>query len=432
MPRKGDDQQSLGHFARLTGRHVLSRFEPFEQWRRAHAEQGHWGYHQEMLTAPGARPARVRDEYQREYAGINLLSQDYLGLSGHPALRQAITEALETYGPHSAGSPAAGGNTPLAGELCEETARLTAMRHVVLFPSGWAAGFGAVQALVGRHDHIVVDELAHSCLHQGAAASPTSRITRTPHLDNAAVRATLKNIRAHDSANGVLVITESLFSMDSDTPDLRGLQRICREYAATLLVDQSHDAGVLGPRGHGLAGAQGMLGQLDLVVGSFSKAFVSNCGYVATASPTVAQYLRYFASTHLFSSAPSPLQIAAALAAVRVATSAEGEQKREAMLANAHRLRSGLSASGRCAVLGSASPIVPLRVDSLAVARTALGIAEREGVLLHLVEFPIVPRYQARYRLSLNSLHTRADMDHAARVITGAIDEAARVHGHEG
>ncbi|WP_424216177.1 aminotransferase class I/II-fold pyridoxal phosphate-dependent enzyme (plasmid) [Streptomyces sp. BI20] len=338
--------------------------------------------------------------------------------------------ALDRYGPHAAGSPAAAGETALAGELRRELGRMVGMEHVVLFPTGWAAGFGAVNALVRRDDHIVADELVHACLNEGIAAARTPHVTRTPHLDTTAVADALRAIRARDTEHGILVITESLFSMNSDAPDLPEPQRVCREHGALLLVDQAHDIGVLGPEGKGVAAAQGVHGGLDLVVGSFSKAFATNGGYLATGSEAVAAYTRYFGSTHIFSSALTPLQTAGALAAARLMAGPEGEARRATLLDHAHTLRAALSptAASGCSVLGFPSPIVPLVVPSLDVGRTALRIAEARGVLVHLVEFPVVPRGQARFRLQLSAAHRPDRVEAAGRVLAEAVAEATRHH----
>ncbi|OXM49757.1 8-amino-7-oxononanoate synthase [Amycolatopsis alba DSM 44262] len=413
----------------MRGNHLLDRIGPFERWRRTHSEKGQWGYHQEMLTAPSLRRPTLRDEYAREASGVNLLSQDYLTLSTHPEVRRAIVETLETYGPHSGGSPVVAGETSLSAQLRDELAGLTGMKDVVLFPTGWAAGFGAVNALVRRSDHVVVDELTHACMQEAIAASRSPNVTRFPHLDNESVRSTLRRIRSGDSKNGILVITESLFSLNSDTPDLADLQRICHDHDAVLLVDSAHDIGVMGPNGHGVAAQQGMRGQLDLVVGSFSKVFATNGGYLAANSDTVTQYVRYFGSTHMFSSALTPLQTAAALAAARVITSEEGGRRRAAVMRNAEILRKELGKATGSTLLGQPSPIVPLAVDSLAVGREAMAIAQSNGVLLHLLEFPIVPRRQARYRLQLTSSHEPAELVEAASILAEAIATAWQRHG---
>jgi len=183
------------------------------------------------------------------------------------------------------------------------------MEHAVLFPTGWAAGYGTIQGLIHADDHVVLDERAHACLQRGARDA-TRNVHATTHLDTAAVERTLATIRAGDTRNAILVVTESLFSMDSDTPDLRALQDVCHAYRATLLVDVAHDLGATGADGLGAIGRQGMTGRIDLVMGSFSKTFASNGGFVLTRSRAVKEYLMTFASPHVFSNALSPVQAA--------------------------------------------------------------------------------------------------------------------------
>jgi glycine C-acetyltransferase len=122
---------------------------------------------------------------------------------------------------------------------------------------------------------VVLDALAHACLQEGAN-SATANVRLHRHLDIGSARTCLQKIRAKDAENGILVVTESLFSMDSDTPDLRAFQDLCREFEATLLVDVAHDLGSMGQGGRGFIGTQGMTGQIDIVMGSFSKTFASN------------------------------------------------------------------------------------------------------------------------------------------------------------
>ncbi|MFF2619853.1 aminotransferase class I/II-fold pyridoxal phosphate-dependent enzyme [Kitasatospora sp. NPDC058046] len=419
---------ALGLFSFLRGPHLLERVAGFETWRRPLAVQGRWGYHHERSTHHLASETSLHDEFGHTDTGVNLLSQDYLALSRHPQVLDAVAEALERYGPHAAGSAVVAGETVVHARLREALAQLTGMAHVVLFPTGWGASHGAVESLVGRHDHVLVDELAHASLQQGITSCNSSHVTRVPHLDNEAVREQLRRIRAEDSHNAILMVTESLFSMNSDTPDLHGLQQVCREYGAVLLVDQAHDLGVMGPNGHGLAAIHKVHGELDLVVGSFSKAFATNGGYIATHSEAVAQYVRYFGSTHMFSSALTPLQAAGALAAAQIMSSPEGQRRRNAVLDNSIALRAALTEAPDCTVLGSPSPIVPVDIPDIAAARTALRLAREQGVLLHVVEFPIVPLGHAYFRLQLNSDHRRVDLVQAARVISESITEALSHH----
>ncbi len=143
-----------------------------------------------------------------------------------------------------------------------------------------------------------------ACLQTGAAAA-TENVIRFRHNDAEDLRAKLQKIRSKDAEAAILVVIESLYSMDSDTPDIKLMQDIAHEYEATLMVDAAHDLGNLGPGGTGHIGAQGMLGKVDIVMGSFSKTFASNGGFVATSHPVVKDYLCWFSSPWTFSNALS-------------------------------------------------------------------------------------------------------------------------------
>jgi glycine C-acetyltransferase len=190
-----------------------------------------------------------------------------------------------------------------------------------------------------------MDMLSHSCLQEGAHAA-TNNIHLFRHLDTEYCRNILTKIRAKDKENGILVVTEGLFSMDSDTPDIAALQSLCHEFNATLVVDVAHDLGSLGEDGRGHIGIQNMLGKVDLVMGSFSKTFASNGGFVACKSRAVKEYLRFYSAPATFSNALSPVQAATILKAFEVVDSAEGREQREGLMANILSLRRQLREAG--------------------------------------------------------------------------------------
>lgn len=256
--------KSVANFARPSGPDLLARTDRLFQWAESRRKANAWPYARALNTAPKAN-AEIRYETGQVGGGINLASQDYLGLSSHPAVHAAAVEAIGRFGVHSAGSGALLGNTSMSLQLEQAIAETLHTPHALLFPTGWAAGFGVVVALVRPDDHIVMDELAHACLQSGANAA-TKNVVRVQHLDTEAFRAAIQKIRAVDNKNGILVITEGVFSMDSDSPDIRSLQAICTEYGATLLVDIAHDFGSIGPGGTGQIGLQGMLGKVGAVL----------------------------------------------------------------------------------------------------------------------------------------------------------------------
>ncbi|MEU9128716.1 aminotransferase class I/II-fold pyridoxal phosphate-dependent enzyme [Kitasatospora sp. NPDC048540] len=432
--RSADEDHALDRLAhdfyRPAGRDLLQRSHEFYEWVRASRRTGFWQYTRTTDKAPG-RTAMMADESGQVAHGINLSSQDYLSLSSHPAIREAAAQALSEYGPHSPGSPMAAGNTPLSRGLEHALGELLRNEHITLFPTGWAAGYGAVVSLVRQEDHVVIDRLAHASLQQGARAA-TRNVHRFEHLSLPAVAARLRSIRSVDTRNGILVATDALFSADANSPDLEGLQDVCRMFDATLLVDVAHDLGAIGPGGTGVLGIQDMLGRVDLVTGSFSKTFASQGGFVASASPAVKQYVKMFGGTHLFSTAMSPVQAAVALEATRVIRSPEGHQRRLSLDSTYRALREGLSIRG-LTCMGSPSPIVPLLIGSERLARVTNRLLFQQGVLAFLVEFPVAPVGSACFRLQVQAAHRPKDAHKAAWTIERAVAEArshlARVPG---
>jgi glycine C-acetyltransferase len=413
---------SAAQFGQPQGADLLARTAALEEWQNVRAHHQVWQYARSLDGAPHPI-ASIRDEAGRGARGINFASQDYLSLASHPAIAEAAARALRDFGPHSAGSAILLGNTSLSIELENMLATFVDTEHVTLFPTGWAAAFGAITALVQPQDHIVIDQLAHASLRQGAVTATPNLLTNR-HLDIAHVRELLQSIRARDTKNAVLVVTEGLFSMDSDVPDLVSLQATCHEYGARLLVDVAHDLGALGPGGTGAIGAQGMLGRIDLVMGAFSKSFASNGGFVACATRSVKRHLQLFAGPHMFSNALSPIQAAVIGASVALIRSDEGEALRADVMRNAVNMRTLLRESGLCC-MGEPSPIVPVLIGNEKLSRLVGHRLVERSVFVNQVEFPGVPLGASRLRLQLMANHTQQQIRRAATVIAGALQECA-------
>jgi glycine C-acetyltransferase/8-amino-7-oxononanoate synthase len=422
---------SVAQFAQPRGANLMRRTEALDAWCRLRAAHGVWQYARALDGPPGPESSLHEEGAAPGTAtrGINFASQDYLSLASHPAVREAARAALDEAGPHSAGSAVLLGNCRHSLALEAALSDLLQLEHVTLFPTGWGAAFGVITALVNTCDYVLADQLAHASLRQGANAA-TRNVALHRHLDTSHVRELLAAIRARDTENGILVVTEGLFSMDADVPDLPLMQHLCREYNATLLVDVAHDLGALGPGGGGSLGQQAMLGKVDLVMGAFSKTFASNGGFVASASRAVKRQLQLFAGPHLFSNALSPVQAACILESMRIVTGAEGDALREALLRNALALRANLAETGmRC--LGVPSAIVPLWIGSEQVARLAGRTLAREGVFVNAVEYPGVPLGAARLRLQVMAGHRPAQLRQGARMIGAAVSGARASLGVE-
>ncbi len=405
---------SMQDFRPLSGPNLIDRIDGFYRWQDQRRNHQLWPYGRSTEAGP-KRHAVVYDDAGRKTAGVNFGSQDYLSLSGHPDIKAAARHAIEEYGVHSAGSSVLVGNTSVSLALERRIAQFVEAEHVSLFPTGWAAGFGVIKGLVRPDDHIVIDRLAHACLHEGAQAA-TRNIHLFGHNDVGDARAKLEAIRAHDVSHGIMIVTEGLFSMNSDTPDLVALQDLAHEFGATLVVDVAHDLGSMGPDGRGHLGLQSMIGKVDLVMGSFSKTFASNGGFVAAKHRRVTEYLRMYASPNIFSNALSPIQCAIVLQAFDIVASPAGQALRSQNTHNVLQLRNQLADNG-FETYGAPSPIVCVKMGSEAMARLVSRQLHATGLVANLIEYPGVPKGEARFRLQVMANHTQTDIECAVNRI---------------
>ncbi len=422
---------SLRDFRAPDGADLIGRVGGFYEWQNLRREHGLWPYARSTSTAPMAR-CEARTDSGDAFAGINFASQDYLSLSSHPAVKQAAIDAIAEYGVHSAGSAALLGNTANSLKLEQGLSDFLGGREIVLYPTGWAAGYGSIQGFVRGNDHVVMDILAHSCLQEGAKAA-TQNIHYHGHLNLEALARKLERIRANDTDNGIMVVTESLFSMHSDTPDLGAMRALCDQYNATLLVDCAHDLGSIGEDGLGHMGLQNMMDGADIIIGSFSKTFASNGGFIAVRDRATAEYLKYYSATHTFSNALSPVQAACVLTALNIVRSEEGRLLRRKLMDNILHLRSEMTRMG-LETLGDPSPIVPVRLGLEGVGRFAARQLSELGGIANLVEYPAVPQGGARFRFQVMASHTTDDIDLVVQRLSKAMRDADLEYrlGHEG
>lgn len=416
-------RDSFAGYAAVKGPDIVARLDDFLAWTTNRIEADLWSFGRVARPLPGrfspGLVIEVVDASGRRSSGFNFAAQDYLGLAAHPGVRDFVREVLAEYGPHSAGSDPNLGNHPISQALEAELASFVGREHIVLFPTGWAAAYGAVRALARPRDHVLLDRLSHNCLVSGARAA-TSSVGYFEHNGTDDLRAKLQAIRREDVSNAILVVSESLFSMDADSPDLGRLVEVCRESQAHLILDVAHDLGAAGERGLGLL-ETAQLGPSDVIVGTFSKSFCTTGGFVATTSPAVATYIRAFGDTNTFSNTLSPIAAAAALAALRVIVSAEGARLRSQLLEVAQRTRSALAAAG-LSCLGSPSAVIPVVVGSEALGRRVCSNLTTAGVITNFMEFPAVPIGRSRLRLQVSPAHASLPLESCMQTIATVIE----------
>jgi glycine C-acetyltransferase len=420
-PRSAESNYFLGgdvaQYREVPEINLLDRLNEHSIWSTARLKNGVEPYSKHTMGAIKNRSIAF-DRAGRRFEGPNFASQDYLSLAGHPATKAAAIKAVNECGVHSAGSAALMGLTAQTIALEQRIASWLGYGEATVFPTGWGAGYGIIKTLVRSTDHIVIDMLAHACLMEGARAA-TNNVHSFPHLSADGLAKKLARIRAENPEAGILVVTESMFSMDADTPDLRFAAQIAHKYHATIMVDCAHDLGCLGADGRGHLAQQAALKDVDVVMGSFSKTFASNGGFVASNHPALKVALRYMCGPLTFTNALSPVQAAVVLAALDVVQSAEGAARRERLMFNIQSLRSQLTEMG-FEVLGQPSPIVPVVLGNAALSRLICRFTLEGGALVNLVEFPAVSRNTCRFRLQVMADHTKADIEEFCDILYAA------------
>ncbi len=413
----------VAQYRDVPGQCLLSRLVPHGNWSDARLSKKLEPYSKQTSGSITNR-SRAFDRAGRCYQGPNFASQDYLSLAGHPRIKAAAVDAIEVSGVHSAGSAALMGLTTQTRQLEQNIADWFGMADATIFPTGWGAGYGIIKALVRPTDHVVIDMLAHACLMEGARAA-TGNVHSFLHLSSSGLEKKIARVREDHPEAGILVVTESLFSMDSDTPDLKAVAAIARKYRATLVVDCAHDLGCIGDDGLGHLSRQNALKDADILMGSFSKTFASNGGFVASNHPALKMALRYMCGPLTFTNAISPVQAAIVLEALNIVQSPEGLQRRQKLMHNICLLREKLTKM-QFEVLGAPSPIVPIILGDSRLSRLICRFTLEGGALVNLVEYPAVSRNTCRFRLQVMADHTEQDINELCDIIFAARAKARR------
>ena len=335
---------------------------------------------------------------------IMLGSNNYLGLTTDPRVRQAAIDAIERYGTGCTGSRLMNGSLALHAELEAEIADWMGTEGCLVFTTGYAANLGVVGSLVGEGDTMFADVGSHASLVDGGRlAQGTVRWFR--HNSAASLRARLARWREDGVDGGALVAAEGIYSMEGDEAPVAELVDVCREFGARLLFDEAHSVGVIGPEGAGVAAAAGIVP--DLLMGTFSKSLASCGGFVA--GPTsVLDYLRRTCRPFQFTASGVPAALGAALCAVRL-TRAE-EWRREVVRARAGQLREGLAGLGYELGADSGGAIIAIHVGSDWDAARLWRALLDHGVYLNCAIPPAVQSGRALLRASVMATHSDADI----------------------
>jgi len=340
---------------------------------------------------------------------VNFSSNDYLGLAGSPELRAALEDGVSKYGAGSGASRLVCGTHRVHLELEEALADFKGTEAALTFSSGFAVALGTIPALVGSGDTIILDKLCHASLVDAARLSgATIRVFPHNHLDK------LERL-LNTAKERVLVVTESIFSMDGDAAPLREIVNLKEKHGAWLLVDEAHAVGLLGPQGRGLAAQLGVDQRVDLHLGTLSKVFGLSGGYLA-ATRQVIDLLVNRARSFIYTTAPPPALAHALCVALKLIRGPQGEALRKGALGNMARLRGNLQHAQSKAPEAPAAIMPWLLGDetSAFVASRKLGDA---GFLAPCIRYPTVARGAARLRITVGAAHSTGQIDALAQAL---------------
>ena len=335
---------------------------------------------------------------------LNFSSNDYLGLANDPELAEAFIEGIRRYGSGSAAARLVCGTLPPHAALEETLAAAKGTEAALTFSSGFATPVGCLPAIAGKDDTLVLDKLCHASLIDGARLSGAT-IRVFPHNDTEKLGRLLASIREKDATGRIVIVTESVFSMDGDLCPLREIVELAEAHDALLWLDEAHAFGVLGSNGMGLAEALGLQDRVTFQMGTFSKAAGLSGGYLA-ASRTWIDFLINRSRAFIYSTAPPPALAHATIASIERIRSNDGASRRKRLFENVHLLSPGHGSS-----------IVPIVLGSNEAALTASKRLEEQGYLVPAIRFPTVPRGTARLRVSLSAAHDPAVIDAFAELL---------------
>jgi len=363
------------------------------------------GVYRDLRVVQGEQKARTVIDGKEV---INLSSNNYLGLTTHPRLRQAAIAAVEKYGAGSGAVRTIIGTMTLHQELEEKIAKFKHTEAALVFQSGFTANTGVIPAVVGKGDVVISDELNHASIIDGCRLSRAD-IKRYPHRDMDGLKKALEESQGYRRK---LVITDGVFSMDGDIAPLPDIVELADRYGAMVMVDDAHASGVLGRNGRGTVDHFDLHGRVDIQVGTLSKAIGVLGGYVA--GPKVLRdWLIQRARPFLFSTSHPPAVAAACIAAFDVLL--EEPQLIDRLWENARYFKAGLKELG-FNTGESETPITPVIVGEGALAMRFSDRLFEEGVFAQGIAYPTVPAEKSRVRTIVTAAHTRADLDEALAI----------------
>lgn len=340
---------------------------------------------------------------------IMLGSNNYLGLTNHPEVKEAAEAALRKYGSGTAGSRFLNGTLDIHVELEERLAEFMQRDAALCFSTGFQVNLGVISSLIGRHDVVILDNLDHACILDGARLS-YGRVLKYEHNDMSALEERLRSVGEDRAA---MIVVDGVFSMEGDLADLPGIAELKRRYGTRLMVDDAHGIGVMGANGRGTAEHFGLEDEADLVMGTFSKSLAGVGGFVV-GDRKVIDWIKHKARSLIFSAAPPPASVASVAKALEVMV--REPERRQRLWEITDYMKREFTTLG-FDTGESASPVIPLVVGEDLTSFQMTRRLQEEGVFVNPVVSPAVPPGRAMIRTSYMATHSPDHLDRALEAI---------------
>lgn len=394
------DNNSFRDFEYIPGMDAWGRARMFQSYLADQTSKSQLNYR--LVTSTGCGPVVEMNGKKL----ISLVSNDYLGFTQHPAVKQAAINGIMKYGSGAGASPAIGGHYDYHALLEKKIAGFFRKEHAIIYTTGYTSNSASLQCILTKDDLVILDAGVHTSVMEGCQLVPRKTVKHN-NLD-AYEHALKMSVGKHPL---VLVIIDGVYSQDGDLAPLREIIALCKKYDARLMVDDAHGTGVIGKTGRGLIETCDAWNDIDLITGTFSKTFGHIGGYVV-GSEEMVNYLKYQSKQHLFSASSTP----AALAIIKAIELVDEEPLWMSVLKdNCKYFRHGLLSLG-LNIGDTRSAIFPVRVGDKIKNAKICHAMQQKGVYANQINYPAVSLKDARIRMGVTALHKRAHMDEVLNV----------------
>lgn len=395
---------SFKDFENIPGQNMMERALSFNSYLNYLDHKGHLNYRLENLSGCGPELTLNLKGGAKGNRYVNFVSNDYLGFTQHPKVKNAAILAVQQYGTGAGASPAIGGHFCFHQQLEDKVASFFKRKAAMLYTTGYTANSATIQALLKKEDIAILDMAVHASVYEGCL---NTNVKTFLHNNLEQLEDILKRVK--DQYRTKLVVIDGVYSQDGDLAPLNEMVALVRKYDAFILVDDAHGIGVLGNTGRGLIENCELFGEIDIITGTFSKAFASLGGYVV-GDPELIRFLKFQSRQHLFSATMPPATAMTVIAAMDVL-----EKEPKWMLKlwnNIHYFKKGLLDLG-FDIGDTASAIIPVKLGDPALTAEAVKMLLKAEVYTNCIIYPAVSKKDARIRMALMATHTTKQLDKA-------------------